>query len=69
MKTIAQAYDELLISIAILEERKTAAVNARKEREMAMLDIYGAKVLLAEKKVIEAAKVFVHYLSEAAIKF
>ena len=69
MKTIAQAYDELLISIAILEERKTAAVNARKEREMAMLDIYGAKVLQAEKKVIEAAKDFVHYLSEAAIKF
>ena len=55
MKTIAQAYDELLISIAILEERKTAAVNARKEREMAMIDVYGAKVLHAEKKVVEAA--------------
>ena len=69
MKTIAQAYDELLISIAILEERKTAAVNARKEREMAMLDIYGAKVLHAEKKVVEAAKEFMYYLSEAAITF
>ena len=52
MKTLAQAHDELLIAIAFLEEKKTDAVNARKEREMAMLDIYGAKVLQAEKKVI-----------------
>ena len=69
MKTLSQAHDELLIAIAILEEKKTDAVNARKEREMAMLDIYGAKVLHAEKKVVEAAKDFVYYLSEAAIKF
>ena len=69
MKTLAQAHDELLITIAILEEKKTDAVNARKEREMAMLDIYGAKVLQSEKKVVEAAKNFVYYLSEAAIKF
>ena len=69
MKTLAQAHDELLIAIAILEEKKTDAVNARKEREMAMLDIYGAKVLHAEKNVVDAAKAFVHYLSEACIKF
>ena len=50
MKTLAQAHDELLIAIAILEEKKTDAVNARKEREMAMIDVYGAKVLHAEKK-------------------
>ena len=69
MKTLAQAHDELLISIAFLEEKKTDAVNARKEREMAMLDIYGAKVLHAEKRVVEAAKDFMYYLSEAAITF
>ena len=69
MKTIAQAHDELLIAIAILEEKKTDAVNARKEREMAMIDVYGAKVLHAEKKVVEAAKEFMYYLSEAAITF
>jgi len=62
MKTLAQAHDELLIAIAFLEEKKTDAVNARKEREMAMLDIYGAKVLHAEKKVVEAAKDFAYYL-------
>lgn len=69
MKTLAQAHDELLIAIAILEEKKTDAVNARKEREMAMIDVYGAKVLHAEKRVVEAAKDFVYYLNEAAIKF
>ena len=69
MKTLAQSHDELLISIAILEEKKTDAVNARKEREMAMIDVYGAKVLHAEKKVVEAAKEFMYYLSEAAITF
>ena len=69
MKTLAQAHYELLIAIAILEEKKTDAVNARKEREMAMVDIYGAKVLHAEKKVVEAAKEFMYYLSEAAITF
>ena len=69
MKTLAQAHDELLIAIAILEEKKTDAVNARKEREMAMLDIYGAKVAQAEEKVVEAAKDFVYYLKEAQISF
>ena len=44
-------------------------MNARKEREMAMIDVYGAKVLHAEKKVVEAAKEFMYYLSEAAITF
>ena len=69
MKTLAQAHDELLIAIAILEEKKTDAVNARKEREMAIIDVYGAKVLHAEKKVVEASKEFMYYLSEAAITF
>ena len=69
MKTIAQAHNELLITIAILEEKKTDVDTARKKREMRELDILGAKVYHAEKKVVEAAKEFVHYLSEAAIKF
>ena len=69
MKTIAQAHDELLVAIAILEEKKTDADNARKKREMSMLDIHEARVEQAEKKVVEAAKDFVYYLSEACIKF
>ena len=69
MKTIAQAHDELLIAIAILEEKKTDADNARNEREILMLDILEAKIKQAESQVVDAAKEFVHYLSEAAIKF
>jgi hypothetical protein len=33
------------------------------------LDILGARVYQAEKKVVETSKEFIYYLSEAAIKF
>ena len=69
MKTIAQAHNVLLVAIAILEEIETDAELARKKREMSMLDIHEARVEQAEKKVVEAAKDFVYYLSEACIKF
>ena len=69
MKTIAQAHNELLVAIAILEEIETDAENARKKREMRMLDIHEARIKQAESQVVEAAKDFVHYLSEACIKF
>ena len=70
MKTIAQAHDELLIAIAILEEKKTDADNARNVAKMRReLDILEAKIRQAERQVVDASKDFVHYLSEAAIKF
>ena len=70
MKTIAQAHDELLIAIAILEEKKTDADNARNIAKMRReLDILEAKRKDAERQVVEAAKEFVYYLSEACIKF
>ncbi len=70
MKTIAQAHDELLIAIAILEEKKTDADNARNVAKMRReLDVLEAKIKQAEHQVVEAAKDFVHYLSEACIKF
>ncbi len=70
MKTIAQSHDELLIAIAILEEKKTDADNARKDARMRrQLDILEAKIRQAERQVVDASKDFVHYLSEAAIKF
>ncbi len=70
MKTIAQSHDELLIAIAILEEKKTDADNARKDARMRReLDILEAKIRQAERQVVDASKDFVHYLSEAAIKF
>ena len=70
MKTIAQAHNELRNAIAILEEKKTDADNAKKNAKMRReLDILGARVYQAEKKVVEASKEFIYYLSEAAIKF
>ena len=70
MKTIAQAHDELLIAIAILEEKKTDADNARNVVKMRReLDVLEAKIKHAERQVVESAKEFVHYLSEACIKF
>jgi ABC-type uncharacterized transport system auxiliary subunit len=69
MKTLAQAHDELLIALAVLEEKKTVANDARKNREMTMFDIHDAKVYQAEKIVVDTAKDFIYYLSEAAIKF
>ena len=69
MKTLAQAHDELVIAITILEEKKTVAVNARNKTDERMLDIHEAKVYQAEKIVVDTAKDFIYYLSEAAIKF
>ena len=70
MKTLAQAHDELLISIAILEEKKTDADNARKVAKMRReLDILEARIKQAEKKVVEDAKEFVESLKEAQISF
>ena len=70
MKTLAQAHDELLIAIAILEEKKTDADNASNVAKMRReLDVLEAKIKYAERQVVEASKEFVHYLSEAAIKF
>ena len=70
MKTIALVHKELLTAIAFLEEKKTDADNARKDARMRReLDILEAKIKQAESQVVDAAKDFVHYLSEAAIKF
>ena len=55
-----------------LENLKKAEIemeNGKAEREKAMIDLYSVRVSLAEKKVIKAAKDFIHYLSEACIKF
>ena len=70
MKTLAQAHDELIIAIVILEEKKTDADNARNVAKMRReLDILEAKIKQAESQVVEAAKDFVYYLKEAQISF
>jgi len=70
MKTRAQAHNEQRKAKANNEEKKTDAVNAKKNAKMRReLDILGARVYQAEKKVVETSKEFIYYLSEAAIKF
>ena len=70
MKTIAQAHDELLIAIAILEEKKTDADNARKDARMRReLDILESKIRQAERELIKSTILFFRYLEESKIKF
>ncbi len=52
MKTIAQAHNELRNAIAILEEKKTDADNAKKNAKMRReLDILGARVYQVQLKI------------------
>ena len=69
IKTINSTHKALKESLKFLEEKKTEADNAEKERKMSMFDIHGARIKHAEKKVIEAAKDFVQSLKEAQISF
>ena len=59
-----------LIKGAIAEHKeKKAMEDGWEERKHAMIDLYEARVMRAEREVIRATKDFVHYLSEACIKF
>ena len=70
MKTVKQSHSELEEALKFLEtkieNRNKAWNDARQRRD---LDVLNARVNQAEKEVIKAAKDFVHYLSEACIKF
>ena len=70
MKTMKQSHSELeeaLKFLGIQLKNKDKAWNeARLRRD---LDVLDARVKQAESQVVTAAKDFVHYLSEAAIKF
>ena len=69
MKSITQAHDELKDALDILKKEEKAMEDGWEERKHAMIDLYEARVLRAEKHVVEAAKEFIYYLSEAEIKF
>ena len=69
MKSITQAHDELKDALDILKKEEKAMEDGWEERKHAMIDLYEARVLRAEKQVVEAAKEFIYYLSEAEIKF
>ena len=69
IKTVNSTHQLLKDALEILESQKNTMENAKKEKEWSMLDIYDAKISMAEKQVVQASKDFVHYLSEACIKF
>lgn len=68
-KTVNSTHNALVTALEVLNKEEIAMENGRKEREHAMIDLYSARVLRAERQVVEAAKDFIHYLSEATIKF
>ena len=69
IKTVNSTHETLKNALENLKKEEVAMENGLEERKHAMIDLYEARVLRAEKEVIKAAKDFVHYLSEACIKF
>ena len=70
IKTVNSTHETLKDALENLKKKEIAMENARKVAKMRReLDILEAKIKQAESQVVEAAKDFVHYLSEAAIKF
>jgi len=70
MKTVKQSHSELEAALKFLEvkieNRDKAQMDARQRRD---LDVLNARVLHAEKEVVNASKEFIFYLKEAGIRF
>ena len=70
IKTVNSTHETLKDALENLKKKEIAMENARKDAKMRReLDILEAKIRQAEHQVVEAAKDFAHYLSEACIKF
>ena len=69
MKSINQVHDELKDALEFLEKEEKAMEDGWEERKHAMIDLYEARVLRAQKQVVKSAKDFIYYLKEATIKF
>ena len=70
IKTVNSTHETLKDALENLKKKEIAMENARKVAKMRReLDILEAKIRQAERQVVDASKDFVHYLSEAAIKF
>ena len=70
IKTVNSTHKTLKDALENLKKKEIAMENARKVVKMRRdLDVLEAKVKQAKNQVIEATKDFVHYLSEACIKF
>ena len=70
IKTVNSTHETLKDALENLKKKEIAMENARNVAKMRReLDVLEAKIKYAERQVVEASKEFVHYLSEAAIKF
>ena len=69
VKTVNSTHKAVMEALEALEQRELERDEYRKHRDYSMLDIVGARVTQAEKKVVSATKDFIHHLSEACIKF
>jgi hypothetical protein len=69
IQTVNSTHQALKDALENLKKHEIVMENGKREREWSMLDIYNARILQAEKEVVDAAGAFVHYLSEACIKF
>ena len=69
IKTVNSTHQILKDALENLKKAEVAMEDGKKEREMAMIDLYSGRVSRAEKQVIAATKDFLHYLNEACIKF
>ena len=67
--TLNSTHQILKDALENLKKAEVAMEDGKKEREMAMIDLYSGRVSRAEKEVIKTAKDFIHYLSESCIKF
>ena len=70
MKTVNQSHSELEEALKFLEimieNRETAWNKAKLRRD---LDVLDARVIQAEKEVVNASKEFIFYLKEAGMEF
>ena len=69
VQTVTGAHDKLKEPLEFLEKEEKAMEDGWEERKHAMIDLYEARVLRAQKQVVKAAKDFIYYLKEAEIKF
>ena len=69
IKTVNSTHKVLKDALEFLEKEEKAMEDGWEERKHAMIDLYEARVLRAQKQVVKSAKDFIYYLKEATIKF
>ena len=69
IKTVNSTHETLKNALENLKKEEKAMEDGWEERKHAMIDLYEARVLRAQKQVVKAAKDFIYYLKDDEIKF